>query len=169
MIVRATKALLPLMAGVFFLLVGADNIIDYDTNFEFVRHVLSMDTTFPGNTLMWRAITSGWVHHLAYALIIAAELLAGVLCLAGSWHLFQAREAPAEQFNAAKDVAVAGLAAGFALYFLGFLVVGGEWFQMWQSQTWNGQEAAFRFAACLGLMLIFVSLEDNDLGYGKHH
>jgi len=168
MIVRAAKVLLPLLAGVFFLLVGIDNIIDYDTNFEFVRHVLSMDTTFPGNKLMWRAITSEWVHHLAYAAIIAAELVTGVLCLAGAWRLFQAREAPAQQFNTAKHVAVAGLAAGFALYFFGFLVVGGEWFQMWQSQTWNGQEAAFRFAACLGLMLIFVSLKDDDIGYGKH-
>jgi predicted small integral membrane protein len=168
MIVRAAKVLLPLLAGVFFLLVGIDNIIDYDTNFEFVRHVLSMDTTFPGNKLMWRAITSEWVHRLAYAAIIAAELVAGVLCLAGAWRLFQSREAPAQQFNTAKHVAVAGLAAGFALYFFGFLVVGGEWFQMWQSQTWNGQEAAFRFAACLGLMLIFVSLKDDDIGYGKH-
>ncbi len=168
MIVRAAKVLLPLLAGVFFLLVGIDNIIDYDTNFEFVRHVLSMDTTFPGNKLMWRAITSEWVHHLAYAAIIAAELATGVLCVSGSWRLFQARGAAAQQFNASKDVAIAGLAAGFALYFFGFLVVGGEWFQMWQSQTWNGQEAAFRFAACLGLMLIFVSLKDDDIGHGKH-
>jgi predicted small integral membrane protein len=168
MVVRISKAALTLGLGFFALLVGFDNIIDYGTNFAFVQHVLSMDTTFPGNKLMWRAITSEWVHHLAYAAIIAAELVTSVLCLAGAWRLFQSREAPAQQFNTAKHVAVAGLAAGFALYFFGFLVVGGEWFQMWQSQTWNGQEAAFRFAACLGLMLIFVSLKDDDIGYGKH-
>jgi predicted small integral membrane protein len=40
-------------------------------------------------------------------------------------------------------------------------VVGGEWFQMWQSQIWNGQEAAFRFIASLGLFLIFLSFEDR--------
>ena len=29
-----------------------DNLIDYGSNYEFVKHVLSMDTTFPGNKLM---------------------------------------------------------------------------------------------------------------------
>jgi predicted small integral membrane protein len=49
------------------------------------------------------------------------------------------------------------------LWFGGFLVVGGEWFQMWQSKTWNGQEAAFRFVACIGLVLIFLNQPDGEL------
>jgi predicted small integral membrane protein len=165
MIVRAAKALLTCVIGIFALLVGADNVIDYGTNFAFVRHVMSMDTTFPGNKLMWRAITSEWAHHAAYAAIIAAELAAGALTTAGALRLFQARHAPAREFNAAKDAAIGGLALGFALFFFGFIVVGGEWFQMWQSQTWNGQEAAFRFAACIGLVLIFVAIEDGEHGH----
>ena len=31
----------------FTFIVTLDNIIDYGANFTFVRHVLSMDTTFP--------------------------------------------------------------------------------------------------------------------------
>lgn len=168
MIVRLSKAALTLSAGLFGLLVGVDNILDYGTNFAFVQHVLSMDTTFPGNALLWRAITSVWVHYFAYAVIIGAELAVGALCVAGAWRLFAARALPAVQFNEAKGLATAGLAAGFVLYFFGFLVVGGEWFQMWQSQTWNGQEAAFRFAASFGLVLIFVSQEDTDHGHDRH-
>jgi predicted small integral membrane protein len=80
----------------------------------------------------------------------------------------RARDAPAALFNAAKGPAIGGLAAGFGLFFVGFLVVGGEWFQMWQSQTWNGQEAAFRFAASIGLVLIFVSLKDDDIDHDSH-
>ena len=162
MIIRLSKSVLTLLLAIFALLVGIDNIIDYDTNFAFVRHVLSMDTTFPGNALLWRAITSDWVHHAAYALIIASEIAVGVLCAMGAWRIFAARRLPALQFNAAKALAIASLAAGFALYFFGFLVVGGEWFQMWQSQTWNGQEAAFRFATSFGVVLIFVAMEDGD-------
>ena len=162
MIVRKAKALLTFLLGVFALLVGFDNIIDYETNFVFVQHVLSMDTTFPGNALMWRAITSASLHHAAYASIIASEIAVGLLCAWGAWRVYSARGLAAAPFNAAKAIAIVGLAAGFALYFFGFLVVGGEWFQMWQSQAWNGQEAAFRFAASFGLVLIFVAMEDGD-------
>ena len=162
MIVRLSKAGLVASLAVFALLVGIDNIIDYGTNFAFVQHVLSMDTTFPGNKLMWRAITSETVHHAAYAVLIASEIAVGLLCAAGAWRIFDARHLPAVEFNAAKPVAIAGLAAGFTLYFLGFMVVGGEWFQMWQSQTWNGQEAAFRFAVSFALVMIFIAMEDAD-------
>jgi predicted small integral membrane protein len=162
MIVRLAKILLVLMIGVFSLLVGLDNIIDYGTNFAFVQHVMSMDTVFPSNTLTWRAITSPFLHHAAYAFIISLELLTGVLCVLGAWRLWQAREQGGFAFDAAKPVAIAGLVSGFGLWFFGFMVVGGEWFQMWQSQTWNGQQAAFRFIACIGLVLIFLALKDDE-------
>ena len=38
--------------ALFALLVAFDNLVDYGSNYEFVRHTLSMDTTFPGNALM---------------------------------------------------------------------------------------------------------------------
>ena len=163
MIVRSAKVLLVLLIGLFSLLVGIDNIIDYGTNYAFVQHVMSMDTIFPSSTLKWRAITSPTLYQAAYALIIAAELLTGVLCVLGAWRLWAARGDLAVEFNAAKDVAVAGLVLGFALWFFGFMVVGGEWFQMWQSQTWNGQEAAFRFIGCIGLVLLFLAQKDDEI------
>lgn len=162
MTVRIAKALLTASLAIFALLVGMDNIVDYGTNFAFVEHVLSMDTTFPGNKLMGRAITSPWLHHAAYWTIIAAELAVGAVCAAGAWRMARGLTLPAPEFARAKDIAIAGLAAGFGLYFMGFLVIGGEWFQMWQSRTWNGQEAAFRFAASFALVLIFVAMEDHD-------
>ena len=164
MLTRYSKVVLVTLIGLFSLLVGADNIIDYGTNYAFVQHVMSMDTVFPNSTLTWRAITSPTLHHVAYALIIAAELLAGLLCVLGAWRLWQVRLAPALRFTAAKDIAVAGLVTGFALWFFGFMVIGGEWFQMWQSQTWNGQEAAFRFIGCIGLVLVFLAQKDDELG-----
>ncbi|HRO50695.1 MAG TPA: DUF2165 domain-containing protein [Hyphomicrobium sp.] len=167
MTVRLSKALLTFSAGIFALLVGLDNLLDYQANLVFVQHVLSMDTTFPESTLRWRAVTSPWLQHAAYWLIIAAEIGTGILCLAGAWRMFSARKGDARAFEAAKALAVAGLTVGFLLYFLGFLVIGGEWFKMWQSQTWNAQAAAFRFAACFALVLIFVALRDEDAGEAR--
>ena len=41
------------------------------------------------------------------------------------------------------------------LFGVGFLAIGGEWFEMWQSQQWNGlQPATFNFLiASAGLIL----------------
>jgi predicted small integral membrane protein len=43
------------------------------------------------------------------------------------------------------------------------MVVAGEWFAMWQSATWNGQEAVFRFYVAVLAVLIFVNQPDGDL------
>ena len=158
---RLAKACLTMIAGLFCLLVGYNNIIDYNSNFQFVQHVLSMDTVFPDNAVRAsRAIVDPVMHHIGYRIIIASELAIGLLCVFGSFRLFANVSGTAAAFNAAKQLAIAGLAAAVGFWFFAFLVVGGEWFQMWQSQTWNGQESAFRFIGSIGLVLVFLAMED---------
>lgn len=60
--IRLLKALMVLSVGLWGVLVAADNLLDYDSNWQFVRHVLSMDTVFPDNRLRYRAITDP-THH----------------------------------------------------------------------------------------------------------
>ena len=72
--------------------------------------------------------------------------------------------APAAGFQRAKVWLAAGATLGFGVWFFGFMVVGGEFFAMWQSKTWNGQEAAFRFYMTLLGVLIFVNQPDSELG-----
>ena len=160
--VRLAKVSLVALIGLFALLVGYNNIADYGSNYEFVRHVLLMDTTFPGNALRDRAIESESLHRIAYALIIAVELICGVTCLAGAVKLAARINAPAADFDRARGWAVTGLTIGFVVWFFGFMTVGAEWFLMWQSQQWNGQPAAFRVIVCIGLVLIFVCQPTPD-------
>lgn len=163
LIARYTKIVMSLVLAAFCLLVTFDNITDYGTNYLFVQHVMSMDTTFPGNALMYRSITDPVLWQIAYALIIAAEGVTGVLFLAGAIRLFQVRNASAAVFNAAKSLVIAASTLAFLVWFFGFMVVAGEWFSMWQSVTWNGQEAAFRFYVAVLGVLIFVNQPDGDL------
>ena len=65
-VVRCIKSLLVGSVALFALLVAWNNVVDYGSNFAFVQHVLSMDTTFEGNALMHRAITTPALHHAAY-------------------------------------------------------------------------------------------------------
>jgi predicted small integral membrane protein len=162
MIARVAKILLVGALALYAFIVAYNNIVDYGSNYQFVRHVLSMDTTFPNNALIRRAITNERVWSKVYALIIAWEWLTGVLLAIGALVLFIRLRAPAVIFNRAKTWAIAGLMAGFVLWFFGFLVVAGEYFAMWQSQTWNGQEAAFRLTMVILGVLIFVSLPESD-------
>lgn len=160
MIVRASKTALVLAIAFFASLVVFNNVTDYNSNFQFVSHVLLMDTTFPDNAGMWRAIESPALHHIAYIGIFLTEAAVAVLCWLGGYRLLRAVRG--SDFNRAKGTAVAGLTLGVLLWFTGFMTVGGEWFLMWQSETWNGQAAAFRLIAILGLVLVYVVLPDSD-------
>lgn len=162
-IVRLTKTFMTAALAAFAGIVTYDNIVDYGSNYAFVQHVLSMDTTFPGNALMGRAITDPEMWKLGYAGIIAGEALTCVLLTLGALDmLFGVRNAP--RFTKAKGLVAAGVGVGFAVWFFGFMVVGGEYFAMWQSKDWNGQEAAFRFYMTMLAVLIFVSLPEPEPG-----
>jgi predicted small integral membrane protein len=142
--------------------VAVHNVIDYPTNYAFVRHVLSMDTTLPDNALMGHAITNPLLWDVAYWMVIAAEAVTGLVLAGATLRLAVNLRGPARRFNAAKDLVILGVGLGFLLWFLGFMVVGGEWFAMWQSKAWNGQEAAFRFYVTLLLVAILVNQPDRD-------
>ncbi len=151
-------------AVVFFLfLVVLNNLTDYGSNLLFVENVLNMSTTFEGNQLMWRRIESPLVHHLFYWSIIGWEALAMVLCGAGAWKLWQRRKAEEKVFHAAKGLAAVGLVVSLLQWFTAFITVGGEWFLMWQSPIWNGQDAAHRMFVILGIILIFLMMRDGEL------
>lgn len=161
--IRLVKTAMVASTALFALLVAYNNVVDYGTNFEFVRHTLSMDTTFPNNALMDRAITSPALWSTGYAGIILIEAATGILLAIGAVQLARGIRAPAAQFQAAKKYALIGVGLGFVLWFTGFMVVGGEWFAMWQSKTWNGQQAAFRFYVTLLAVGIFVNQVDGEL------
>ena len=55
---RIAKIVMVGSLAVFALLVTFDNLTDYGTNFEFVRHVMSMDTTFQDSALIYRRVTA---------------------------------------------------------------------------------------------------------------
>ena len=163
---RIAKIVIVGSLAIFALLVTFDNLTDYNTTCEFVRHMLSMDTTFPGNGLPHRRVISPDLCQAAYALIILGEGLTGLTLLIAAvvllWHV----RSDAARFNRAKRLVHIGAALGFLVWLFGFLVVGGEWFQMWKSQTWNGQQAAFRFYVTILAALIFDNRQDADLPEG---
>jgi predicted small integral membrane protein len=142
-------------------LVAFGNITDYETNLAFVRHVLLMDTVFPDARIGYRAITNPALHHAAYIGIIAAELLTAALCWIGVARMLQHIGSEPAVFARAKRWPIAGLAVGFVVFQVAFIGVGGEWFGMWMSKSWNGIDSAFRFSIATIAVLIFVALPED--------
>jgi predicted small integral membrane protein len=162
MVLRLSKCALLFAVGLFYLLVVINNLTDYNSNYQFVHHVLMMDSTFPGNSGMWRAINSTFIHHAFYDSIIAWEITTTILCLWGATNLARNLRTPAAAFNSAKRIGIAALTLSLLMWLIAFLSVGAEWFLMWQSKVWNGQEAAARMFEVIGIILIYISLPDTD-------
>jgi predicted small integral membrane protein len=149
--------------GLYIALAAFGNITDFDTNQAFVQHVLAMDTTNfgaePGTSLdpdvMWRAIESEWLQNAAYVAIIAWET-ATALILLGSL-VFWLRDAETG-YRRARALSTIGLLMLVLLFMGGFIAIGGEWFQMWKSDAWNGIEPAFHNAVLAIGALIVVHL-----------
>ncbi|MEM1428463.1 MAG: DUF2165 domain-containing protein, partial [Pseudomonadota bacterium] len=112
MIVRLCKAVMVLGLAAFALLVTYNNLTDFDSNYQFVRHVLSMDTTYEGNAAMGRAITDPQMWEAGYWAIIVGEGLTGLILLLGGLRLLQKRRARVDAFQAAKAMTVLGATLG---------------------------------------------------------
>ncbi|SFS19710.1 Predicted small integral membrane protein [Dyella sp. OK004] len=159
---RLSKIVMVAALALLISLVALGNITDYGTNFSFVRHVLAMDTIFPDSGIHYRAIASPLLQHSAYVLIIAVQVITAALCWVGMWRMWRRRHAPAALFQRSKGLAVMGLSSGVALWLVGFMAIGGEWFGMWMSSQWNGIETSFRLVALLLGALIYLGQREAE-------
>ena len=160
LILDISKAMVAMYVGLFCVLVGYNNIVDYNTNLQFVEHVMAMDqmqSFFNGGRE--RAITSPALHIFFYNLIITVELLAGVLCVIGAAIMFCKRESVG--FSQGQAFYVLGVTIALGLWYFCFAVVGAEWFSMWASH-WNGQIKAYTFAIFILLTLIYVLMSKGN-------
>lgn len=162
MSLRGAKIALVFAAALFYSAVVFNNLTDYDSNYQFVRHALMMDSTFPNKHFMWRAMNSSTIHTIFYVSIILWESITMILCWWGAFRLARALTTTAATFNQAKRTSVVALTVGLFMWLVAFLTVGAEWFLMWQSKSWNGQEAAFRMFTVMGIILVFLALPDSD-------
>jgi predicted small integral membrane protein len=162
MITRTAKLLFLCGIALFYTLVVLNNTTDFDSNYQFVRHVLMMDSTFPGNKGMWRALDAPMLHLSFYVSIIAWEIVTMVLSWWGAVALLRNLRNSAAEFNAAKRIPVVALTLSMLMWLVAFLSVGAEWFLMWQSHMWNGQEAAFRMFVVVGIVLLLILQPDRE-------
>src|SRR6202008_1104815 len=101
---------------------------DFNSNYQLVRHVLMMDTTFPGNQGMWRGLTSTAARSSFFIAIIVWEIVTAILLWLGCVALLRAIRRPAMNFEAAKRIPVIALTLSLLMWLVAFLSVRGGWF-----------------------------------------
>ena len=162
MITRSAKLLLLAGIALYYTLVVLNNLTDFGSNYEFIRHVLSMDSTFPGNhATVAGAFIAG---HASIFLLVdhRVEFVTTILAWWGLVNLVRALRGPASLFNAEKQMALIALTLSMLMWLVAFLDVGGEWFLMWQSHTWNGQDEAFRMFVIVGFVMFLLLQPDTN-------
>jgi predicted small integral membrane protein len=121
--------------------------------------VSNMEDTF-SKMKGWRSVNNEVAQHVLYILIVAWELSIAVLLLLGSFKMINKFKATAPEFINAKKYTSFGLSLGVLLWFTVFIAIGGEWFLMWQSKSWNAQYTGFFLTCCFLLFLIHHNQED---------
>jgi predicted small integral membrane protein len=162
MTIRASKALLLFALGFYYTMVVFNNTNDYNSNLNYVRHVLLMDTTYPGNHGMWRSIHSPTVPWLFFVSVVCWEIVTGLLLYWGGIRLIRNLRSSVATFNAAKRLGVVALTLSLLMWLSAFLSVGNEWFLMWQSKEWSGESVAGRMFAIVGIILLYLVLPDVE-------
>ncbi|MCL9782242.1 DUF2165 domain-containing protein [Vibrio sp. S4M6] len=163
MATRLSKGMLASAVGIMCLLVSIDNMIDFNSNYQFVQHVLSMDTMKPffhGGPLLERAITNPTYHLIGYWMIIIGEGLSGLLALAGGLCMLLGIS-NGERFLKGKVLYILGGTIALMVWYFGFAVIGGEWFSMWANK-WNGQSKAYTFAIFILISMAYVHLAESS-------
>ncbi|MFJ2771820.1 DUF2165 domain-containing protein [Streptomyces sp. NPDC087300] len=166
---RALPVAVTLLTGtvaLYIALVAFGNITDFGTNQQFVRHVLAMDTTFKDNGLMWRAVESTALQDAAYVGIIVWETVAALVLIAATV-LWTGVLRGRRDIRQARWAGTVGLLMILVLFGAGFIGVGGEWFAMWQSENWNGLDAATRVVTLTGIVLVVTHLPSPVRGAGN--
>jgi predicted small integral membrane protein len=153
---RFAVIVLTAMTALQMTLIAFGNITDFGTNEAFVEHVLAMDTTFRSPDMMWRAITSPGLQDTAYIVIIVWEALTALVLIAALVLWIRGK------VTTARRLSTLGWVMWVLLFGVGFLAIGGEWFQMWQSDKWNGLQPALQNFLVAAAALVVAHLPERE-------
>lgn len=160
--IRVLKIILVVFVALQAFLYATQNIVNLDAAYQAVAYVTgntghevypaSMGPALGHPALVWAALI----------LILTGEYAVAVLAGKGAWDLWRARRGPPDEFYRARKFAVLGCGMALIVWFGLFSVIGGAYFQMWQTEVGaNSLQGAFWYLMNSGLVLLFVNMRDE--------
>lgn len=121
--------------------VSIDNaIFAWNDNYQFVKHVMSMDTV--KTSVNWRSINTPILWEISYNLLIIFEIATFLTGVIGLIQLIKNFNKEKKIFEKSKFFGYITFFLSILVWFFGFIDIGGEWFKMFLSPSWNGQPIA---------------------------
>lgn len=159
---RTIKVLLVLAVGIWGLIGALGNLLNWNGVVAKVAETTAM-SGWKTDLIGWREVSNPVLVHLGAAMIPAAKLTFGLLCLMGAWRMWRARSAGGIAFEQAKSLALAGCGVALLMLFVGWIVIADTWFEAWRSggPMQGALGTAFRYAGFAGLIALFVGARDD--------
>ena len=162
MTIRNLKTVFVELIALLCLVYAGQNLANIEMAYQSIAYVMSnADHASYGNSFI-PSVTSPFLIWVALILVVALELVAGLLSAKGAVDMWSARNSSTEAFNQAKKYALYGSGVGIFVWLGLFGVVGGAVFQMWQTEIGNGSMAgAFQLFASCAFVFIILSMADE--------
>ncbi len=158
---RLSKILLIVFVGLQGLFYALNNIVNFEAAKGFVQGVLPMAGNEAYPNAFGPAVSSPVLITIVLCCIIIGELVVAACSFKGAYDMFRVRGSSAERFHDAKTWAIMGCVMALLVWFGLFMVIGGAYFQMWQTPLGAAaQGGAFQYAISSGIVLLFVNAPD---------
>ena len=158
---RYIKITLAIFASLFCIFYAIQNMANLGAAEWFVGAMTAMEghESYP-NTFAF-AVKSPILVKVMLWIIILLELTAGLFCAKGAIDLFNKRNGTSDEFNGAKNYALAGTGLAVIIWFGIFGAFGGAFFQMWQVEAGlNALRDASFFALQHGVAWLIIRADD---------
>lgn len=159
---RIVKILLVLAVALWGLLGAFGNVTDWAGTRGAVAATTTM-STFDAGEESWRATSSPLIITAGAIFIPTMKILSSLFCFAGAARMGGAVGRDAATFQASKALALTGCAIAMLLLFLGWVVIGETWFELWRSDIFRelALDSAFRYFGMIGVIALFVAQREE--------
>lgn len=159
--IRRSKVLIVLMAALFGVATLINNFTDYTAYTEYIGRIISMSHTEGNDSRHYRAITSTLFHHRFYWAIITLEIIFTFSCLYGTYQLYRTINATRNDFHEAKKFAIVGLTTAIFVYYVLYVIILNEWFDVEYSAQRNAFDWARSNIQYMSFALIYLVLPND--------
>lgn len=160
--IRLIKLVLVAFISLQALFYGLQNLVNLSEAHQFVAYVLGNQEHVAYPSSFGPSISNTFLIWIALIIILIGEFSAGLCAAKGAFDMWVNRKAESNQFVAAQKFAVLGCGLTMVVWFGLFMVIGGAFFQMWQTELGNASfNGSFQYFVSGALVLLILQIRDD--------